>query len=324
MGEILSQSEIDELLRALNSDPYTVIPEPEVKKVAKDYDFARPSKFSKEHLRALELIFENYARSLSTFITGYLRTASSIAVVGTEQVTYSEFCNSMTNPVVLSILEFSPLKGSLILELSPNLSYAIIDRILGGPGFTLKKLRDFSEIEKILLERVITQMLSFLPEAWANVSEIKPKLSKIETNTQFAQIISPNEMTALITLTAKIGSVEGMMNFCIPHITLETVMDRLNNKFWFHAPDESSPEVTENIEQQLEKAMVTMSAIVGRAYITVDDFINLQSGDIIPLDSFINSDIDIMVGNLHKFHAKPGISRGKNAVQITSLITKEE
>jgi flagellar motor switch protein FliM len=326
MSDILSQSEIDELLKSLSSgDPNAVINQQEEKNEAKSYNFARPSKFSKEQLRSLEIVFDNYSRIMSSFLTGYLRTAVQVELANAEQVTYSEFNNLLINPVILSIVEFAPLKGSLVLEMSAAIGYSIIDRILGGPGIGIKKLRDFSDLEKILLERVIVQLLSFIPETWENITEIRPRLEKIETNSQFAQIVSPNEMTALVTLTIRIGSIEGMINFCIPYMVIEPIMDRLNTKSWFSTPDEDGQSANvEHIETQLSNAEIRVSAIIGKTYINVNDFINLQAGDIIPLDSYVNSDLNIMVGDLMKFKGKPGISRGKNAVQVTSLIEKEE
>jgi flagellar motor switch protein FliM len=327
VGEILSQDEIDALLSQLssgNADDVIITPANAAKE-ARNYDFAHPSKFNKEQLRTLENIFENYARQVSSFLTGYLRTPAHLEVANAEEILYRDYNIALANPVILCMLEMHPLKGTAIVELSNNIGYAIIDRILGGPGFGLKKIRDFSEIEKILLERVILQMLSFLPEPWANIMPLKPKLDKIETNSQFAQIIGPTEMCALIVLNVKVGSSEGMLTFCLPHRLIEPVMDKLYTKFWFMQRDEEDKDqYREKIEDELEKAQVPVSAVIGRTTIMVDDFINLQVGDMIQLDSYINSDLSIMIGNLLKFHAKPGISRGKNAIQITSLIEKKE
>lgn len=327
MGDILSQDEIDALLSQLNSGEANdvIIASPVSVKEARNYDFANPQKFNKEQLRTLENIFDNYARSVSSFLTGYLRTASHLEVASSEGIMYRDFNLTLVNPVILAMVELAPLKGTVVVELSNNIGYAIIDRILGGPGFGLKKLRDYSEIEKILLERVVLQLLSYLPEPWANVIPIKPRLEKIETNSQFAQIISPNEMVALVVLNVKVGSSEGMLSFCLPHLVIEPVMDKLYTKFWYMQREEEDKEdFRDKIETELEKALVPVSAVIGRTNIMVSDFVNLQVGDVIKLDSYINSDMNIMIGNLMKFHAKPGISRGMNAVQITSLIEKEE
>ncbi len=327
MGDILSQSEIDALLNALTSgDTASISVEPQANaKEAKNYNFYKPPKFNKEQLRTLEIIFDNFARSVSSFLSGYLRTTTTIEVASAEQQTYNEFNNSLVNPVILSVVDFQPLKGSIILELSPNLGYSIIDRILGGPGLSLKKIRDFSEIEKILLDRVIANILTFLVQPWENVLHLNPKLDRIETNSQFAQIFSPNEMCALVTLSMKVGSSEGLMNFCLPYLVVESIMPRLNTKYWYAKTDsEDTNEYKNQIEEQLDKALVPVSVVVGKTNIMVSDFVSLQVGDVITLDSYINSDLNIMVGNLLKFQGKPGISRGKNAIQITTYLDKEE
>jgi flagellar motor switch protein FliM len=327
MSDTLSQEEIDALLRDLargNSSQIDNDPDISEKKV-RTYNFAKPSKFGKEQLRTLEVIFEGFSRLTSSFLTGYLRASVQIEVANAEQMTYSEFNNSLLNPVVLGIIDFKPLKGSIILDLSSQIGYAIIDRILGGSGETLKKNRDFTEIEKILLGRVINEMVGFLVQPWENVCEINPKFDKIETNAQFAQIISPNEMIALVTLSIKVGEIDGMINICIPYIVIEPIISNLNTKHWFTSnEDEDLSRFRPVVEKGLEAARVPLSVIVGKTTITVDEFINLQVGDVITLDSYVNSDFQVMVGNLLKFSAKPGLSRGKNAVQITSVIRKEE
>ncbi|MDR2938910.1 MAG: flagellar motor switch protein FliM [Clostridiales bacterium] len=328
MSDILSQSEIDELLKAIDSGntEHITIEDSSKGKEAKVYNFKRPSKFSKEHLRTLEIIFEGFSRMVSSFLSGYLRTNAVINVASAEQLTYSDFSASLVNPVILSIVRLNPLKGSIIVELSSNIGFSMIDRILGGPGVGVKKVREFSEIEVILLERIVTQMLNFLSEPWGNVAKLTPELNEIETNSQFAQIIAPNEMIALVTLNIKIGSSEGLLNFCIPHIVVEPIMKRLNTKFWFskNNVEDDSAQYKEELSSSLEKAVVPVTAVIGRTSIAVSDFVHLQAGDIITLDSFVNSDFNVMVGNLLKFRAKPGISRGKNSMQITSFVGKEE
>ncbi len=322
MSDKLSQKEIDALLSSISSGEAKTIEEQ--KSEVKPYNFARPSKINKEQLRAFEIVFDNFSRVASSFLTGYLRTNVSIEVSVAEPVIYSEFSSILINPVILVIMELAPLKGSIIMEMSANLGYAIIERILGGTGNGLKKIREFSDLEKVLLEKVIAQALTFLPEAWSNVADITPRIEKLETNSQFAQIISPNEINALITLNMKIGPIEGFMNFCIPHLVIEPVMDRLNTRAWYAAKkaleDEVNPKV---MEDKLQKANVSVRAIIGKSTVTVSDFVNLQVGDILTLDTFTTSDLDVIVGGKSRFRAKPGISRGKNAVQITSLIESE-
>lgn len=321
---ILSQAEIDSLLNAMASGIEIEQDNKEERKV-RIYDFARPAKFNKEQLRSLEVIFENFSRAASSFFTGYLRTTTTIEVLSSEQVTYGEFSNALLNPVVLSIINFSPFKGAVVLDLASTVGYAMIDRVLGGSGEVLKVERNFTEIEVILLSKIVEQLISILKEPWQQICEIKPNLERIETDSQFAQIISPNEMCALITLNIKVGKIEGLMNFCIPYIVIEPIVNSLNTKHWFELDSEVDNEkYRETVEKQVEKASVPVSVIVGKTNITVDEFINIQIGDVIPLDSYVNSDFKVKVGEITKFYAKPGINKGKNAIQITSIIGEED
>ncbi len=234
MGDVLSQSEIDSLLRALSDGELDVDEMKDApEKPVKNYDFARPSKFSKEHLRTLEIIFEHYGRLLSTNLPVYLRKSIQVEVMSAEAVTYSEFSNALSNPVLLGVVDMEPLSGNIIIEVASNIGYASVDRMLGGSGNPLDKNRDFSEIELLIIERIVSVCVELLSEPWHNVLEIHPRLERIETNSQFAQFISPSEMIALVTLNLRLGDIEGLMNICLPFMTLEPVMDKLNTKYWY-------------------------------------------------------------------------------------------
>ncbi len=326
MGDVLSQNEIDNLLAALSSGE---IDADEIKenneKQVKDYDFARPSKFSKEHLRTLEIIFEHYGRLLSTNLPVYLRKNVSVEVMNSEAVTYSEFSNALSNPVLLGIVNFSPLKGSIIIEMASTLGYAIVDRMLGGNGDTLDKAREFSEIELLIIERIMIIAVNLLSEPWQNVVTLNPCMERIETNSQYAQIISPSEMIAIVTMSVKIGSVEGLMNICLPFITLEEVIDKLNTKYWYanmQTLDETS--YAQAIESLIQRAQIPIKAVLGNSSISVGDFAGLQNGDIVLLNKNVDEELDIYVGNLKKFSALPGVSGDNYAVRVTSVRREEQ
>ncbi|MCI6498584.1 flagellar motor switch protein FliM [Lachnospiraceae bacterium HCP1S3_C3] len=325
MGEVLSQDEIDNLLKALSTgeldaDEYKENNTQQVK----NYDFARPAKFSKEHLRTLEIIFEHYGRLLYTNLPAYLRKNVQVEVVNSEAVAYSEFSNALSNPVLLGIVNFLPLNGNIILELAPNLGYAIIDRLLGGMGSTIEKKREFTEIEITIIERILSICVDLLREPWQNVVQLEPRLERIETNSQFAQIISPSEMIAIVTLNLKIGDVEGLMNICLPFLTLEEVMDKLNTKYWYSTMQEVDDNYYgDDIENLISKAAVPIKAVLGTSTISVNDFMNLQKGDIIKLNSGIEEELDVYVGNIKKFKALPGAASDDYAVRITSIIREE-
>ena len=326
MSDVLSQSEIDNLLQSLSNGDVDI---EEMKKssenVVKDYDFARPSKFSKEHLRTLEIIFEHYGRLLSTNLPIYLRKNIQVEVMNSEAVTYMEFTNALANPVLLGIVEFSPLQGSIIIEMASKLGYAFVDRMLGGEGNPLDKTRDFTEIELLIIERIMTNCVELLREPWENVLDVYPRLERIETNSQFAQIISPTEMIAIVTLNIKMGETEGLMNICLPYLTLEPVMDKLNTKFWYSNMQEKTDEnFTDDIEVLIRKADIPVTAVLGNSQINVSDFAALQVGDIIRLDTKVDDELDVYVGNLKKFTALPGSYGNDYAVRVTSIIREDE
>ncbi len=325
MGEVLSQSEIDNLLQALSTGELDVeqMQESGDRKV-KDYDFKRPAKFSKEHLRTLEIIYEHYGRLISTNLPVYLRKNVQVSVTSSETVTFSEFTNALSNPVILGIVDFQPLAGTIIVELATNLGFAMIDRMLGGPGAPLEKTRDFSEIEMTILEKLIVICMQLMREPWKNVIDINPVMERIETNAQFAQVIAPSDMIAIVTMNVKIGEVEGLMNICLPYFTLEDVMDKLNTKYWFSTMQkEDAEEYEEHIEALIKRIDIPVKAVLGKSQVSVNDFIGLQPGDIIRLNTDVTSEMEVYVGNIKKFKALPGSNRDKYAVRVTEVIREE-
>ena len=190
---------------------------------------------------------------------------------------------------------------------------------------SLEKTREFSEIEMSIIERIMVICMKLLREPWKNVAEINPFLERIETNPQFAQIISPSDMVALVTMNVKIGDVEGLMNVCLPFFTLESVMDRLNTKFWYSNLQKMDEEDYEQfLEVMVRKVDVPVKAVLGKSVITVNDFVNIQVGDIIRLDSKVDDEMDVYVGNIKKFTAVPGANKENYAVRVTSVIREEE
>lgn len=327
MGDILSQNEIDDLLKALNTGEIDVeqIQTTTQEKKVRTHDFRRPSKFAKDHLKTLHIINENYARLITTFLSGYLRTLVQVEVISVESLTYSDFSNSISNPAILAVVDFTPLSGSIIVEMAPPIAYALIDRILGGKGSSMEKMRGFTEIELAIVERIIIQILNLMREPWENVIAIRPRLEKIETNAQFAQIISPNEMVALITMSARVGEAEGMINICIPHLVVEPIISKLSTRLWFSMVEkETTKETKDSIEVKIQNTLVPVKAILGETTITVMDFLEIQTGDVIPLDTNINDGLEVLVGDLLKFHAKPGVRKNKVAIKVSEVVRRED
>jgi len=328
LGDILSQTEIDDLLAQLNAGEINAseLKSNKIEKKVKVHDFKRPSKFAKDHLRTLQIIQENYARLITNFLSGYLRTLVQIDVTSMEAVQFSEFTNSIANPAVLAIINFNPLPGNVIMDLSPSLAYALIERMLGGKGGgKIDKIRSFTEIEIAILMRILSQMLTYMREPWENVVDVKPTLNAIETNAQFVQIINPTEMVALATFHVKVGEVEGLMNLCLPHTVLEPVMDKLSTKIWFSMIEKGIDEETKSsLEKKVAETEVPIIAVLGKATLTVSEFLELQAGDVLQLDTSVDGDVQVMVGSLHKFNGKPGVKNKKAAIKVTEVIRRED
>lgn len=318
----MSQNEIDALLQALSTGELDVeeIKEENQDKKIRAYDFKSPKKLAKDQLRTLQIIHENFSRILNTFLSGYLRTYVQTEVISVEELSYYEFSNSIANPALISIINFHPLTGQMIIDLSPSIAFTIIDRILGGSGKNYEEARTFTEIEITLIKKIIKQIIELLIDPWENVIELRPSLEKIETNSQFAQIVSPNETVALITLNIKIGDVEGMLNICVPHIVIEPILPKLSTKFWFSSISKTvTEEDKQTLKERVEKSKINVSVQLGSTYITVKDFLGLQIGDVILLDKLAKDEIEILIGEKRKHFGVPGTINNKMAVQVTRI-----
>lgn len=330
MPDILSQNEIDDLLAALSTGEVDVtdIKEEKKEKKVRKYDFSRPDKFAKDQLRTLEIIHENFSRLLNNFLSGYLRTYIEVDVISVQSLIYTEFSNSISNPAILGIVEFGPFDGQIIVDVSSDIAYAMIERVLGGTGKNAvgKEARSLTEIEMTLLRNVLIKFINLLKEPWGNIVELRPKLENIETNAQFAQIVSPSESIALITFNLKIADQEGMINICIPHYVIEPILPSLSSRLWFATS--SRQEVTESDREALKMGIshsnLAVKALVGKSSITVSELMNLQRGDIIMLNSMVNAPLDIIVENRVKFRGKPGAKKKNLAIMITEVVEEGE
>ncbi|MCL2164287.1 MAG: flagellar motor switch protein FliM [Oscillospiraceae bacterium] len=326
MSDILSQSEIDDILRQLTEGGDSTVGDSDASnKKIRVFDFKRPSKFAKDQLKTINIIHDNFSRLSTNFLTAYLRTLVQIDVIAIDALPYGDFSNSLTNPDVMAMVDFSPLSGSIVYEMSPSVAFCFVDRILGGRGDGVAEIREFTEIELALLERIIVQLLNIYKVAWENVISVNPRLEKIESNPQFAQLVSPNEIIALVTLSVKVGQVEGMMNVCIPHMVVEPIISRLTTRFWYSLADkEPIANAKEMLEKKLNTTFVTIRGLLGKLNITVGELLELQIGDVLSVDRGVDDEVDVLVGDLLKFKARPGVKGKKAALKITQVYKKEE
>lgn len=325
MVDVLSQNEIDALLAALSSGEMDAeeLKKEETQKRIRAYDFKRAVRFSKDHIRSLTRIHENFARYLTTYFSAQLRTFVQINVVQVEQLPYDEFIRSIPKMTILNIFEAEPLEGRMVLEVHPNVAYAMLDRLLGGQGTAPSKINALTEIETIIMERIFSRTFESLQEAWKTVIDISPRLEALETNPQFMQIVSPNETIALISLSTKIGDTTGMINLCIPHVVIEPIMPRLSVHHWFVSQKKTrAPEEVEMLEQRVSRAKLPIVAELGESTITINEFLSLSVGDVIALNKPVGEGLKIKVGNKVKFIGSPGSVKDRLAVQVNEIVSE--
>src|SRR6056297_2038970 len=327
MADSLSQEEIDSLLGALDTGEVDVeeMKKEESEQKIKLYDFERPMKFSKDQIRTFQMLNENFARSLSTYLSGRLRYYVDVNLGTIDQITYSGFLKSLSNPTFMTIFTGNSLSVSAILEVNLGVIFGMIDLILGGIGETVSKPRTLTEIELNIVRRESMRFLTLLRDAWVNVMEFVPEIENIESNPQFVQIAPQNEMTLLVTLEIVIGNVEGFLNVCFPSSILEEYTENLSTQMWFaNTSADKKKDLKPLLKKNLEKTDVTASAILGNTHLTVSELLYLEKGDLIRLDRYKDEEVELKIGNRTRFMGSPGKKRGKKAVKVTRMIKEDE
>lgn len=327
MDEILSQNEIDVLLSAITSgemDAEELKKEEEEKKV-RVYDFKRALRFSKDQIRSISRIHENYARMLTTFLSSQLRTYVHISVTSVDQVPFEEFIRSIPSLTVLNIYSMAPLKGNLIMEINPNIAYALLDRILGGRGAAVTKTDNLTEIEELLLKQIFEKASFNLKESWASLVDIEPVLEEFEENPQFIQMVAPNDTVIIVSMSAEIGESTGMINLCIPHTLLEPIIPKLSAHYWMENAAEERDEASyAKLTDSLQSAEVNVTAILGETEIAINEFLRLGTNDILALNQSIDAPLQLHINEETKFYVQPGEYKKKRAVQVLEEIIKGE
>ncbi len=324
--DILSQSEIDDLLTALSTGDVDIneLKETQNQIEYKKYDFRRPNKFSKEQLRTLEVLHGVFARLLSSFLTGYLRNNVHIEVASVDQMAYEDFIRSIPTPTLLTIFSLNPLDGTAIAQFDLMFLFPMIDLILGGNGDAPEHIRDLTDIELSVSRNLSSKVLENLALAWKDIVHVTPVIETVDTNPHLHQIFSFNEIVALITFTTQVGdSAKGFINLCLPFPLLEPVISKLAYQRHFGTKASTiDEEEKKRLHFWLGFQMVDLSVLTGQAQITVNDFLQLQEGDVLVLDKKVDQDMDLYVGEQLKFKAQAGRLGNQLAVQITALVAE--
>ncbi|MCK0470762.1 flagellar motor switch protein FliM [Halalkalibacter sp. APA_J-10(15)] len=327
MADVLSQGEIDALLSAISTGEMDAdeLKKEETEKKVKVYDFKRALRFSKDQIRSLSRIHENFARLLTTYFSAQLRSYVQISVTSVDQLPYEEFVRSIPSMTILNVFEPYPLDGRLIMEINPNIAYAMLDRLLGGKGSSINKVDSLTEIETKIMSQLFQRTLDSFQEAWSSIIELDPVMEEIEVNPQFLQMVSPNETVVVISLQTTIAETSGMINICLPHVVLESILPKLSMHYWMQEKKKERDEgELEKIEQSVKKAPLLIQAELGDSEITIQEFLSLTKGDVIELNQSIEEPLGVLVGGERKYYAQPGILKNRVSVQVTELIEEVE
>ncbi|AOV08259.1 flagellar motor switch protein FliM [Sporosarcina ureilytica] len=323
-GDILSQSEIDALLSAFSTGEISAeeMKREEETQSVKVYDFKHTLRFSKDQIRSLTRIHENFARLLATYFAAQFRTYVQIEVASVDQIPFEKFVRSIPNMTLINIFEVSPLEGNILMEVNPNIAYSMLDRLMGGVGESPSKVDTLTEIETKIMMNLFERSFDNLREAWSGLIDIDPHLAEMEVNPQFLQMISPHETVAVISFNIVIGESSGMINICIPHVVLEPVVPNLSVQYWMQTnKKEPTPEQRDALRGSMKKAQLPIIAELGKGQMSIEEFLHLEKGDVISLKQKIDEPLVVKIGDLPKFTAQPGHMKSWMAVQVIDVLT---
>jgi len=330
MSKPLSQEEIDVLLNE------EVTPEPGDSGTAsaseeaesrawqddevQPYNFKRPRLFSQAQARILNYVHESFARDLSVYLSAQLRTIVDISLTAVDQVLYSEFVMSSAPPSALYVLEDENLGQKSIFEIDPRLVIYTIEKLFGGKGDFLDEAREISPIEQRIMSRVMQRAFRELENAWQKACDLSVEDVAFESNAEFVQIIPAAEPALVASFDVRIYDEPSFINICYPYLMLEKMLGRSGMKQWISSSTSAPPpEVRARYEESLRKTTVTLSAELGRAVLPVTELMQLQKGDVIPLDSDTSDALRVYVNDNPKFKAAAGRSGRHRALRITSV-----
>lgn len=328
MAEVLSQSQIDALLNSISSGETMDIDEAAKSDNVKDYDFYSPKKFTKEQLRTLDSLHENMSRLLSSYLSGILRVFCEVTVMQVEEQRYYEYNNALPDTALIGLVDLKTANinlpdSTLMLDMSNNISFYLIDRLLGGPGSDSALMREFTDIELAIMKNIYVKTTEFMIESWRDHIDVSGDLTSLETNPRLIQVYAPEDIVVIAVLSVKLGETEGTLSVCIPAIGLESYLGDFTSKY-ARISLKTSNERLENlrkelIKQALDESDLEMKAVFDETTIEVADALRLRPNDIIPLSKALDGVVRIDVDNMPWFTAQLGSSRSRKAVKIIEI-----
>ncbi|GLY03245.1 MULTISPECIES: flagellar motor switch protein FliM [Actinoplanes] len=269
------------------------------------YDFRRPIKLSREHVRTLQIAFETYARSCGTLLTTRLRAVSNVSLISIEQLNYDEYVAGLANPTIIGQVTLDPLPGTVLIELSQSAVMTAIDHMLGGPGGTQPE-RPLTEVEMPLLRSLIERMLGELRYGFETLVDIKPILKDIEYNAQFLRAHAPGDAVVIASLETKIGAEECVQTICVPFNTILPVLSREETIILSPAERQARDRALHNLTAGLSAAPIDVAVRFHPIRMRTDDIVDLRPGDVVPLGHPTSRPLEVTVNDRVFAHAVPG------------------
>ena len=285
------------------------------------YNFWSPERFSKEQIRAVELVHEDLAERLSTSLPTYIRTGLRPRLVHTEQGRFHDFLKDLPEQSLFHLITLAPLPGQMILTISPNVCHVILEQRLGGKMEGEPLVRALTDIDQSLLRGLVEHMLNDLKSAWSKVASIEPQLDDSTVNQHWVQMLMGNERVLLLTFELSINMITGTMNVYIPFSSLKPLAANLNPAVWVTGRKEkqTNPAARQMTLDLLYPVKLPVKVTVGKTRLSLGDVANLAIGDVIQTDTNIKSTLIMRVANEDLFNVQIG-KVGKNiAVQVVSV-----
>jgi flagellar motor switch protein FliM len=329
VDHILSQDEVDALLTAVDRGEIPDEPPSGVgfasPGAAVRYNFRKPNRVSKDQVKMLQSMHEAFARLYTASLSTLLRGLVEVELKTVEQVTYGEFIMSLAPPNCLVVFHMEPLKGGAALEINANILFRFIDRLLGGSGLLPVRLRDFTEVEQVLIERIAVRAMMDLQQAWQHAGTFGFRVAHLETNPQFVQLTSPNEVVIAVTFDVTVGEERGHMTLVFPHLLLEPVMPKLNtHRNFAMLQRELTPEEGEGFQENLLRVDLTVRGVLAEVPMTIRDLLELQPGSVVAFGKRSNSPAVIEVEGVPRFTGRAGTLNRKRALRVLSVVEKGE
>ncbi len=330
MSEVLTQSQIDALLSAGHSS--TAVQEVNEEKKIRKYDFNTPKKFTKDRLKLIDGVYENYARRIASYLTSLMRMDVEVELADVEEQRYYEFNNLLGEDDILAFIDanitddeeaFEPV----FLHLSVKVIHGFVDRMLGGTGEEDPAADDsnITEVEMALYEQILSKIVPVMNDVWNAYIESNFQYARLETNPKLIQAIGLDEIVVNISFNIRISEIDGKLDICIPGNILEYIF----KKFEETANNMSKKKELQTEEEkrlifnQIQESELELTAHLDYTYILLSDLFHMRPGDIINLAIPRNSTVTVDVGGNEWFRARMGIYKDNKAIKIESVLDKE-